>query len=84
MSFQCMAVKNRVKSFIDSLGITRYQFWKEVGLAQNTAYRLYDDPTYIPGSLVLNKICMTYRDKGVQPGDLLAFEPDEELEAVGR
>lgn len=84
MKFQSMAVRNRVKTFIDSLGITRYQFWKETDLAQNTAYRLYDDPTYIPGSSVLNKICMTYRDKGVQPGDLLAFEPDGELEAVSR
>jgi DNA-binding Xre family transcriptional regulator len=73
-----MAVRNRVKTFIDGLGITRYQFWKETELAQNTAYRLYDDPTYIPGASVLNKICMTYQHEGVQPGDLLTFEPDVE------
>jgi DNA-binding Xre family transcriptional regulator len=77
-----MAVKNQVKAFVDSLGITRYQFWKETELAQNTAYRLYDDPTYIPGALVLNKICTTYQDKGVQPGDLLAFVPDNKLKGV--
>jgi len=55
-------------------GITRYQ--QETELAQNTAYRLYD-PTYIPGALVPNKICTTYQDKGVQPGDLLAFVPQQ-------
>jgi len=56
-----------------SQGICRFSWHyqipvlKETELAQNTAYRLYDDPTYIPGALVLNKICTTYQDKGVQP-----------------
>lgn len=65
-------VKNRIKCLIDCLGETRYQFWKKTGLAQNTAYRLYDDPEYIPGRDVIEKLCRVY---GWQPGDFIVYEP---------
>ncbi|WP_219907658.1 helix-turn-helix domain-containing protein [Aphanothece hegewaldii] len=74
MNAQVMAVKNRIKHLIDALGETRYKFWKKTGLAQNTAYRLYDDPDYIPGRDVMDKLCQTY---GWQPGDFLMFTADE-------
>ena len=57
--------KNKIKDLLDSENTTRYQFWKDTGLAQNTAYRLYDDPSYIPGSSVMYKIFLAY---GWQPG----------------
>ncbi|PLZ89487.1 MULTISPECIES: helix-turn-helix domain-containing protein [Fischerella] len=66
-----MAVKNRIKYLIDALGETRYQFWKKTGLAQNTAYRLYDHPDYIPGRDVIEKLCRTYK---WQPGDFIVYE----------
>lgn len=71
-----MAIRNRIKHMVDQAGITRYQFWKETGLAQNTAYRLYDDPTYIPGEPVMEKICSRY---GWQPGDYVIYIPNEDL-----
>ena len=48
--------KNKLKVLIDAKQISRNQFWKDTGLSQNTAYWLYDDPLYIPGGNVMNKI----------------------------
>ncbi|GJD19262.1 hypothetical protein RIVM261_042180 [Rivularia sp. IAM M-261] len=53
-------VKNRIKHRRDSKSESRYQFWKKTGLAQNTAYRLYNEPEYIPGREVIEKICLVY------------------------
>ncbi|MBW4637045.1 MAG: helix-turn-helix transcriptional regulator [Gloeocapsa sp. UFS-A4-WI-NPMV-4B04] len=75
-----MTVRNRIKELVDGMSKTRYQFWKETKLAQNTAYRLYDDPDYIPGPTVMDKICKTYL--GVQPGDFIVYIPDDELPAT--
>jgi hypothetical protein len=48
--------KNKLKVLIDAKQISRNQFWKDTGLSQNTAYWLYDDPLYIPGGNVMNKV----------------------------
>lgn len=64
----CMSLRNRIKEFVNELGITRYQFCKDTGLAENTGYRLYKDSTYIPGSEAMAKICDTYK---VQPNELI-------------
>lgn len=63
-----MDMKNKIKQLVDSKGITVYRFRQEVGIAQRTAYDLYNDPTKIPNTAVLQKICNTYR---VQPGEIL-------------
>ena len=70
----CVTVplRNRIKELVDSKGITPYQFRKDTGLATNTAYNLYNDPDYIPGSSAMTKICEAY---GVQPGDLIVYLP---------
>ena len=68
-----MKARNRIKTLIDGLGITRYEFWQNTRLSQNTAYRLYDDPSYIPGSSVIEKIFNAY---GWQPGDYLIVDGD--------
>lgn len=65
--------KNKIKELLDSKQITRYQFWKDTGLAQNTAYRLYDDSSYIPGSSVMYKIYLAY---SWQPGIYLYCQED--------
>lgn len=67
-------LRNRIKEFVDGMGITPYQFCKDTGLATNTAYNLYNDPDYIPGSAALTKICQAYN---VQPGILIEFVQDE-------
>lgn len=69
-----MAIRNRIKELVDAKGKSRYRFWKDVGVSQNTAYALYDDPTQIPTGEVMDKICRAY---GIQPGDFLIFTPDE-------
>ncbi|NJR55412.1 MAG: helix-turn-helix transcriptional regulator [Acaryochloris sp. CRU_2_0] len=73
---------NRIKEFLDnrpdplsgSGKTTPYRFWQESGIGRDTAYRMYNDPTYIPGSGALSKICVTY---GLQPGDFLIYRQDE-------
>lgn len=73
-----MAIRNRIKDLVDGMGKNRYRFWKETGVAQNTAYALYDDPTQIPTAAVMDKICNAY---GVQPGDFIVHVPDTNLAA---
>jgi hypothetical protein len=72
---------NRIKEFLDNrpdpisgAGQTSpYRFWQDTGIGRDTAYRMYNDPTYIPASGALNKICEAYR---MQPGDFLFWVPD--------
>jgi DNA-binding Xre family transcriptional regulator len=70
-----MPVLNTIKNFIDNREISRYRFWQDTGLGRDTAYRLCNDPHYVPTGSVLEKICATY---GVQPGDLLTWIPDSD------
>jgi DNA-binding Xre family transcriptional regulator len=65
-----MPMRNKIKQFLDTKGITRYQFRKDTGIAQRTAYDLYDKPEQIPSGTVLEKICSTYK---IQPGTLLEW-----------
>jgi DNA-binding Xre family transcriptional regulator len=73
-----MSVKNRVKEFVDSKGITVYQFRKETGIANKTAYDLYNHPGQYPGKNVMEAICRVYN---LQPGDLLEYLPCEKVQA---
>ncbi|MGL6340530.1 MAG: helix-turn-helix domain-containing protein, partial [Waterburya sp.] len=41
-------IKNDIKSLMDERGLSRYRLWKDTGFNRETAYRLYDDPDYIP------------------------------------
>mgnify|MGYP002716001828 CR=1 FL=1 len=79
-----MTVINRIKEFVDSRGMTVYQFWKAAssagGLTEPTAYRLYKDPFAIPSGKVMDSIYKAFPE--VNPGDLLAFIPDEEAEKL--
>lgn len=70
-----MTVQNRIKKFIDERGISRYKLWQETKLGRDTAYRLCNDPTYVPTGNVLDKLCATYR---VQPGEFLVWIPDDQ------
>ena len=67
-------IRNEIKSLIDRQNLTRYRFWQETGLNRETAYRLYDDPAYVPGAEVMDKIAKTY---GWQPGAYLFFLSDD-------
>lgn len=66
-------MRNDIKRLVDQQGITRYQFWKKTGLNRETAYMLYDDPSYVPGSAVMEKIAKAY---GWQPGMYVFYVPD--------
>jgi len=65
-----MPVRNRIKEFVDGRGLTVYQFRQMTGIANKTAYDLYNDPGQYPGKNVMAKICSTYE---IQPGELLEW-----------
>lgn len=71
-----MPVKNKIKNFLDERKITPYRFRQQVGLAQRTAYDLYNNPNQLPSSTVLSRICDTYQ---VPPEEILFWEPKEEV-----
>lgn len=79
-----MPVINKIKPFLDAKGITPYQFRKDSGIAQRTAYDLYNNPSQLPSSSVLSKICDAYE---IQPGVVLEWvkaeaQTEEQKEAV--
>ncbi len=45
-----------------------YKFRKDTGIAQATAYELYNNPKHLPSIRVLERICETYR---IQPNDVI-------------
>lgn len=66
-----MTVRNTIKEFVDKQGITVYAFWKKAGIAQGTAYSLYNNPYQLPNSSVISKICDAFR---IQPNEILRWE----------
>lgn len=68
-------MKNLIKPFLDKLGITPYRFWHDTGVSRVTAYKLYNDPAYIPGADVLVRICDTYM---IQPGVILVWVSEDD------
>lgn len=69
-----MPMRNKIKEFVDSRGITAYQFIKETGIAPGTGYKLYKDAKHRPSPDVLEIICDTYE---IQPNDVLEWVKDE-------
>lgn len=68
-------MKNTLSELLKTKGKTRYWLWKETGLAQNTAYRVVDDQSYIPGGDVMDRICSVL---SVQPGEWLVWLPEQD------
>ncbi|WP_431192511.1 helix-turn-helix domain-containing protein [Stenomitos frigidus] len=79
-------MRNRVKEFLDKTPdpvtgkdkTSAYRFWKLTGLARDTAYKLYNNPDYVPGGEVLDAVCRFYKQ---QPGEFLVWSPDDETAA---
>jgi DNA-binding Xre family transcriptional regulator len=70
-----MPVRNKIRAFLDSKGITPYRFRQDVGIASRTAYDLYNKPDQLPSSTVLSKICDAYR---IQPNEILEWIDQEQ------
>jgi DNA-binding Xre family transcriptional regulator len=63
-----MPMKNKIKNLVDARGISVYQFRKDTGIAQATAYELYNNPKHLPSIRVLERICETYQ---LQPNEVI-------------
>ena len=72
-------VKNQLKKLIDAQGITPYQFWKSTNLNKITAYRLYNDSSYIPGREVMEVIGDVY---GWHPKYYIDYVPNNVAQVV--
>lgn len=69
-----MGMKNTIRELIQARSITAYRFWKDVGCSRDVAYRLVNDPSYIPRESVMEMICRAY---ALQPGDFLIYVPED-------
>ena len=82
-----MTVRNKVKEYVSKIPdpvkphqtISAYRFWQMTGLARATAYRVYNDPTYVPTGDVLDAICSTFQE---QPGVFLVWTPSDSTNAA--
>ncbi|MGF1489875.1 MAG: helix-turn-helix domain-containing protein [Prochloraceae cyanobacterium] len=64
---------NRPDPITGKSSSSAYRFWKDTQLSRTTAYRLYNDSSYIPTGEVLDKICSTYK---IKPGVILDWIPN--------
>ena len=69
-------MRNKIKQFLDSRGLSAYRMIQDAKISDTTGYKLASDPTYIPSAKILEAICETYR---VQPGELLEWIPREKV-----
>jgi DNA-binding Xre family transcriptional regulator len=69
-------MRNRIKEFVDSRGMSVYQFWQETGISRTTAYSLYNNSAQYLGRDVMDAICSRYK---IQPDALLEWIPSEEM-----
>jgi DNA-binding Xre family transcriptional regulator len=63
-----MVLKNRVKEFTESRGITIYKFVQQTGIAMSTGYKLSQNPNHLPSITVLQAICDRYE---IQPNEIV-------------
>jgi DNA-binding Xre family transcriptional regulator len=63
-----MVLKNRVKEFTQSRGITIYKFIQQTGIAMSTGYKLSQNPDQLPSMAVLQAICNRYE---IQPNEIV-------------
>jgi DNA-binding Xre family transcriptional regulator len=65
-------MRSRLKQILDERKIKPYRFQRDIGIAQATAYSLYNNPDHLPSTEILVKICDRYL---VSPGEVLEWIP---------
>ena len=78
---QAMAVRWKVKTFLDAHDITPYRLMKESGLAQGTVYRLVNDDTTGLNTETLNSVLDALSDltgETLAVGDVLEYVRDDD------
>lgn len=68
-----MATINTIREFLDERQITRYRLHKDTGISLKTAYALWANPSQLPASTVIARICEVYK---VQPGEFMQWRAD--------
>jgi len=65
-----MPMRNKVKQLVDDRNLSVYEFRKQTGIANKTAYDLYNHPGQYPNKNVMEAICRTFN---VQPADVIEY-----------
>lgn len=69
-------IRQNIKDWAEKAGCeTPYQFWKKTELNERTAYRLWNNPEYIPRDAVMGRL---YEVFGWQPGQYLYALPSQQ------
>lgn len=67
-------IRNKIKSFVDGLGISRYEFHKRAGIAKSTAYALYADSTVIPDEETERRVVRAFNCKSKDILEIVEIE----------
>ena len=70
-----MALRNRVKEFLQERKLSAYQFIKDTGISETTGYELARNPSHLPSSNSIAKICNTYK---IQPCKIIVWMEGDE------
>ena len=70
MSVATLAIRNRVRQFVEDRGITIYRLREDTKISNTTVYALANNPEQIPDAGTMDAICRAY---GCQPGELLEY-----------
>lgn len=68
-------IYNSLRRLLERRSITRYRFWQDTKLNRETAYRLVDDESYIPGKEVMERIAKVY---GWVPAMYIDYLPESD------
>lgn len=69
-----MALRNRVKEFLQERKLSAYQFIKDTGISATTGYELARNPSHLPAIASLDKICDTYE---IQVSEIVVWEKSD-------
>lgn len=58
-------ILNKIKQFVDELGVTPYELHKQTGIGKTTAYALYKHSERIPDNDTIARICQVYKCKSL-------------------
>jgi DNA-binding Xre family transcriptional regulator len=70
---QTLAIRNRIRQFVDERGITVYRLIKDTGISNTTGYALANNPHQVPDAKTLNALQSVYR---CSFDELLEYIPD--------
>ena len=70
-----MALKNRVKEFLQERQLSAYQFIRDTGISETTGYELARNPKHLPSIASIGRICQKYQ---IQPSEIIVWSGEDQ------